>query len=271
MDIREKSARLRKILAQIAPRKTIESVPRRAVAGGLESFDAESAVESGLQKLAENRDHEITSSEMFALEAIVLPQNRPVTFVRGPSYDDLADPWRSLNDDNVKARIAALLPLVGRVEVPSSPILPYAGTGFVVGKGLIATNRHVAQLFSQGLGLSIRYRPGDAAIDFKRRVDAPDDEQSAYFSVRGVEMIHPYWDMALLRVDGLPADGMLHLSVRSPDELLGRNIVVVGYPARDDRNDLALQDRVFDKTYNVKRLQPGSSESEQISRASKTK
>ena len=155
---------------------------------------------SGLQKLAEDRFQEITPSEMFGLEAIVLPRNRPVAFVRGQSYDDLDDPWVSLNGNNVKERIAALLPLIGRVEVPSSPILPYAGTGFVVGRGLIATNRHVAQIFSQGLGLTIRYRPGDAAIDFKRQIDAPDDDRAAYLSVRAVEMIHPYWDMALLRV-----------------------------------------------------------------------
>jgi len=135
--------------------------------------------------------------------------------------------------------------------------LPYAGTGFVVGQGLIATNRHVAQIFAQGLGLTIRYRAGDAAIDFKRQVDAPDDERTAYLSVRAVEMIHPYWDMALLRVDGLPTDRMLRLSVKSPEELLDRNVVVIGYPARDERNDVALQDRIFNRTYNVKRLQPG--------------
>ena len=213
--------------------------------------------ESGLQKLAEDRVQEITPSEMFGLEAIVLPRNRPVVFVRGDSYDDFDGPWVSLNDDVIKKRIASLLPLIGRVEVPSSPILPYAGTGFVVGRGLIATNRHVAQLFSQGLGLTIRYRAGDAAIDFKRQIDAPDDDRTAYLSVRAVEMIHPYWDMALLRVDDLPTDRMLRLSVKSPEELLDHNVVVIGYPARDERNDVALQDRIFNRTYNVKRLQPG--------------
>ena len=215
------------------------------------------AAETGLQKLAEDRVQEITPSEMLGLEAIVLPRNRPVAFVRGEAYDDLDGPWASLNDDVIKRRIASLLPLIGRVEVPSSPILPYAGTGFVVGQGLIATNRHVAQLFSQGLGLTIRYRAGDAAIDFKRQIDAPDDDRTAYLSVRAVEMIHPYWDMALLRVDGLPTDRMLRLSVKSPEELLDHNVIVIGYPARDERNDVALQDRIFNRIYNVKRLQPG--------------
>jgi endonuclease G, mitochondrial len=263
MEKTEKSVRLKKLLTQIAPGNSIEAVSRpdaKAIdRDGFESLgpDHVGAAESGLQKLAEDRVHDITPSEMFGLEAIVLPRNRPVAFVRGNSYDDLDGPWVSLNDDVVKRRIASLLPLIGRVEVPSSPILPYAGTGFVVGQGLIATNRHVAQIFAQGLGLTIRYRAGDAAIDFKRQVDAPDDERTAYLSVRAVEMIHPYWDMALLRVDGLPTDRMLRLSVKSPEELLDRNVVVIGYPARDERNDVALQDRIFNRTYNVKRLQPG--------------
>jgi endonuclease G, mitochondrial len=258
-----KFARLKRMLTQIAPGNALEALPRPGAEaierGGFESLGPSNAatIESGLQKLAEDRSQEITPSEIFGLEAIVLPRNRPVALVRGESYDDLEEPWVNLNDDVVKRRIALLLPLIGRVEVPSSPILPYAGTGFVVGRDLIATNRHVAQLFSQGLGLTIRYRAGDAAIDFKRQIDAPDDDRAAYLSVRAVEMIHPYWDMALLRVDGLPTDRILRLSVKSPEELLDRKVVVIGYPARDDRSDLALQDRVFNRTYNVKRLQPG--------------
>ena len=261
MEKTEKFARLKRLLTQIAPGNAIEEVSRPG-AETIEGYESlgpgnASAAESGLQKLAEDRVQEITPSEMLGLEAIVLPRNRPVAFVRGQSYDDLEDPWVSLNDDVVKRRIASLLPLIGRVEVPSSPILPYAGTGFVVGRGLIATNRHVAQIFSQGLGLTIRYRAGDAAIDFKRQIDVPDEERTAYLSVRAVEMIHPYWDMALLRVDDLPTDRMLRLSVKSPEELLDHNVVVIGYPARDERCDLALQDRIFNRTYNVKRLQPG--------------
>ncbi|MFY9685896.1 MAG: DNA/RNA non-specific endonuclease [Pseudolabrys sp.] len=259
----EKFVRLKGLLTQIAPGNAIEAVSLPGAEAidraGFESLGPGNvaAAESGLKKLAEDRIQEITPSEMFGLEAIVLPKNRPVTFVRGESYDDLDGPWVSLNDDAIKSRLASVLPLIGRVEVPSSPILPYAGTGFVVGQGLIATNRHVAQLFSQGLGLTIRYRAGDAAIDFKRQVDAPDDDHAAYLSVRAVEMIHPYWDMALLRVDDLPTDRILRLSVKSPEELLDHNVVVIGYPARDERNDVVLQDRIFNRTYNVKRLQPG--------------
>jgi endonuclease G len=268
MDQREKVKRIKTLLEQIAPGETLESVhvPQlpvpdvHAAAGGLEAARAPVAtatLNSAMDKVAAGRHADLTPPEIFGLEAIVLPQNRPVVFVRGGTYDDLGAPWMDLNAGAVRARINPLLPLIGRVELPTSPILPYAGTGFVVGDGLIATNRHVAQIFAQGLGMTIRYRFGDAAIDFKKEVETPDSDTSARLQVRGVEMIHPFWDMALLRVEGLPAGRALKLSTRTPEQLVNRNIVVVGYPARDDRSDLAVQDRIFGGKYFVKRLQPG--------------
>ena len=260
MDKLEKAKRLKGMLSQIAGRQGLESIASASAraSGGLESISPERTnVQSGLEKLADNRHQDITPNEMFGLEAIVMKENRPVVFVRGNSYDDVGNPWSSLNAAEVKTRLSDLFPLIGRIELPNSTLLPYAGTGFVVGKGLVATNRHVAQIFAQGLGLTIRYRGGDAAIDFKRQVDTPEDDRSDYLSVRGVEMIHPYWDMALLQVDGLRTDKMLRLSVLSPDQLVNRNIVAVGYPALDPRNDAALQDKIFGGVYYVKRLQPG--------------
>lgn len=284
MDKLQKTALLKSMLSQIAPGDALETViepVRREVekAGGFESVggggfesvrgagfetlettpveNVHADAERGLQKLADDRPHEMTDEEIFGLEAIVMPQNRPVVFVRGEAYDDIGEPWLSLNPPAVKSRIARLLPSIGRIEVPNSPLIPYGGTGFVVGKGLLMTNRHVAALFSRGLGLTIRYTAGDAAVDFKRQVDSRDGDTSAYLVVRGVEMVHPFWDMALLAVDGLPEGRVLSLSTRSPDDLADHNIVAVGYPARDDRSDLALQDRIFGGKYNVKRLQPG--------------
>jgi hypothetical protein len=50
---------------------------------------------------------------------------------------------------------------------------------------------------------------------------------------------------------------MLKLAVRSPEELVNHNIVAVGYPALDPRNDVPLQNEIFGNVYYVKRLQPG--------------
>jgi endonuclease G len=263
MDKLEKAARLKKLLTQIAPGNTVESIPiprPPASEGGMESVEAapDPTLPSALNKLAGDRHEDLTSTEMFGLEAIILPKTRPVVFVKDGTYDNIGEPWLSLNAPEVKARINPLLPLIGRVELPRSMVIPYAGTGFIVGKGLIATNRHVAQLFSQGLGLTISYKAGDGAIDFKREVNTPDGDRSAYLKVIGVEMIHPFWDMALLRVDGLPTTNILRLSTKSPEQLVGRNIVAIGYPAQDPRSNLAVQDHIFGGQYLVKRLQPGT-------------
>ncbi|MGY4172659.1 DNA/RNA non-specific endonuclease [Bradyrhizobium sp. USDA 4529] len=256
----EKAKRLGDLLKRISPDEKLESVARPRPSDEIlleASPGGGDASESGLQKLAEGRYEDITDSEMFGLEAIIMPENRPVVFVRSGTYDQLGYPWTDLNAQIYKGRIDPLLPLVGRIEVPNSPNMPYAGTGFVVGKNLIATNRHVARSFSRGLGLKIRYTAGDAGIDFMRQVDSKPGDDSAYLAVQGVEMIHPYWDMALLRVSNLPSSAMLHLSTVPPETMIGSRIVAIGYPARDYRSDLAIQDHIFGGKYLVKRLQPG--------------
>ena len=86
--------------------------------------------------MADNRPHDITPREQFGLEAIVLPKIRPVVLVTGnSSYEDLPAPWTHLNSPDVRARLGSLFPSIGRVELPNSPLLPYAGTAFIVGEG----------------------------------------------------------------------------------------------------------------------------------------
>jgi endonuclease G len=263
MERPERAELLKKMLLQVAPGDNIESVARPSRDGGLETSGLESIdtgaspFENGLKKVAEGRQHELTDEEMNGLEAIVMPQNRPVVFVERDSYDDVEHPWEKLNPPEVKSRVSRAFPSIGRIEVPNMPQIPYGGTGFVVGKRLVMTNRHVAKLFSSGLGLKIAYNAGDSTVNFRRQIDSHDSDSNAYIEVLGVEMIHPYWDMALLRVADLPDDRVLSLSTKMPEVLEGRDIVAVGYPAKDWRSDLELQDRIFRSQYNVKRLQPG--------------
>src|SRR5262249_21180594 len=148
----ERVKRINALLKQIAPQQKVESIHRPAVApaarsAGLESVELvappAATMNSALEKLAGNRLQQVTPAELNTLEAIVLPQNRPVVFVRGNSYEDVEVPWQSLNAPEVKSRIGKLLPGIGRIELPlsSSLSVPYAGTGFVVGNGLLMTNR----------------------------------------------------------------------------------------------------------------------------------
>jgi endonuclease G, mitochondrial len=256
----ERAKRLKAMLARIAHDRDqdLETLAKGVAIEEGVGVDVESArARSGLKKLATGQ--EAAEDEVDGLEAIIMPKERPVAFVVDGGWEPIRAPWTFLNDAPVRARLAPLLASIGRIELPTHPMLPYGGTGFVVGDGLIMTNRHVAKIFTQGLGVrALRFKSGDAGIDFVRERDTPEEDRSAYVDVVGVEMIHPYWDMALLRVRGLPNNrASLRLSTRAPEDLVNRNVAVIGYPGRDERNDLDVQDRIFEKTYYVKRFQPG--------------
>jgi endonuclease G len=259
MNRTERAKRLKEMLQQVAPGGALELFAKptpRPTSTQVNEFKHETSVhESSLEKLSTGAVEDLTDAEIYHLEAIVLPENRPSVFVHGDSYDNLPDSWSYLNAPEMKSLLGRKFGSIGRVEVPNSLLFPYAGTGFVVGDGLLMTNRHVAQLFSQGLGLEIVYTAGDAAVGFGREAEPEND--SAALTVSKVELVHPYWDMALLRVEGLEPCQPLTLSTRSPEASIGRDVVVIGYPALDPRNDVALQYQIFGKLFNVKRLQPG--------------
>ncbi|HYT90676.1 MAG TPA: serine protease, partial [Gemmataceae bacterium] len=264
----EKLARLKTMLRQISTEGDLKLLAQEghARASGFESLEVPGKpvgrgddAEEGVEKLMTDRDEDITDQELDGLEAIVMKQGRPVVFIRNDKFDTLPNPWTHLNAEGVRQRLQPVFPSVGRVELPTSVRIPYGGTAFVVGPGLLMTNRHVAELFTSGLGShGLVYRAGDAAVDFKREVDTAEGDRTAYVQVRNVVMIHPFWDMALLRVEGLPAvHPPLRLSTNQPADMAGRDVVAVGYPARDPRSDLGVQDRIFERKYDVKRLQPG--------------
>ncbi|HKB06092.1 MAG TPA: DNA/RNA non-specific endonuclease [Gemmataceae bacterium] len=258
----EKLARLKAMLKKVTPGEDLEGVVKKIPAPGKlgqEAAEASSTARSGLDKLAKNQDTKVSPDELRGMEAIILPRLRPVAFVRNNAFDPLThELWAHLNKDPIKARLNDLLPSVGRIELAGSS-LPYGGTGFLVGPNLVMTNRHVARLFVEGVGMRrLVYRSGDAAVDFKKEKDTPVDDRTALVQVRKVVMVHPYWDMALLEVEGLPAAHKpLRLSVRAPEELRDQEVVAVGYPALDPRNDLGVQNQVFGGVYEVKRFQPG--------------
>ena len=209
----------------------------------------------GLNRLV--RREELSDEEGRVLEAIIIPGERPVVDIVEGRFDIPEHPFGHFSEEGRRSRIEAAIPSVGRIELPDLPTLPFAGTGFVVGDGLLMTNRHVAELFTLGLGREgLRFRTGlSVDVDFLQERDS---EASAMFDVVRVVMVHPYWDMALLEVSGLDDErSPLRLSVVPPDDLSGREIAVIGYPAVDPRNDVGLQYRLFDGVFNVKRMQPG--------------
>ncbi|AGA28287.1 lipase family protein [Singulisphaera acidiphila] len=221
-------------------------------------MEAAMAFES-LDRVANNQ--KVDAEQQFVLEAIVMPYHRPVVDIVDDQMkvDQLTTKWEHLGTDGLKSRIESCLLSVGRIQVPSLPSLPYAGTGFIVGDGVLMTNRHVAAIFAAGVGRSLQFQSGlDASVDFYREIGRTSSET---LTVEEVLMIHPQWDMALLRVKGLPEKRKpLSLSTTDPSSLTDREVVVVGYPGYDPTGDdefQRIQNRIFRGAYYVKRLQPG--------------
>lgn len=268
-----RSTRIRRMLEQVDPagqstglKESLES--RRVPSAGpvldvrrtsTEALEAEFALES-LDVL--RRGDAIDSEQQFALEAIVMPYYRPVVDVLDDyiQTSQLTNKWQSLGAPGMRPWVTDRVRAVGRINVPNLPSLPYAGTGFLVGDGLLMTNRHVASIFAHGLGSRrLQFQTGQtAAIDFYHENGKTTSES---LTVENVVMIHPWWDMALLKVSGIPTDRKpLILSTADPATLKDREVVVIGYPGYDPNGDeefQRIQNRIFRGTYYVKRFQPG--------------
>ena len=204
------------------------------------------------RKLAKNE--RLSPQEMGLYEAIVVPTERPPVFVQNDTFAQPPEPWGVLGQAPFRPAIERAIQAVGRVELTGPTAIPYAGTAFVVGPGLLMTNRHVARIFSRGTSRVNRFIDGfGSAIDFLRERDRREKRSHAVARVR---LVHPYWDMALLEVEGL-AVPHLELDPVHRDDSRGKRVVVVGYPFEDERTPLDLQYRVFDATFGVKRMQPG--------------
>lgn len=203
----------------------------------------------------------LSSKQAVHVTAIVLPEYRPVVDIVQDSFQAPPAPWTKLGEAPFRERIERAIRSVGRVDLPDHPSLPYAGTGFIVGPNLLMTNRHVAEFFAEGLGTAIRFKAGASSrIDFKQEVGsaASSTVTSSVFTVERVRMIHPFWDCALLEVDGLPADRpSLVLDGTPPADTHDREATIIGYPMADWRADQELQNSLFGGVFNKKRLQPG--------------
>lgn len=203
------------------------------------------------------RDEPLESRESFIAEAIIIPDLRPAIDIVSGDFAIDHPAWTDyVAATPAHANFVKAIPSVGRIELPGYPSIPYGGTGFIVGPGLLMTNRHVAQLFASGLGSrNLRIVDGiDPGIDFLQERDSP---PGRVLTFRNVRIIHPYWDLALIEVEGIEGRGELELSTIEPVDAPARRIAVIGYPAFDPRNDAAVQDQVFHGIYNIKRFQPG--------------
>lgn len=227
-------------------------IAQRAAAK-VDSPDERDTILRATRKLV--RDELLTSAEMDLFEAIVHPEGRPALDIVNGTFGLPLSPWTHLHEAGPRAHIETAIRSVGRIEVTGHPDFAYAGTGFLVGDGLLMTNRHVAAKFSTGIGdAGIRmHTDHPVVIDFGRERGAPTANP---VRVTAVVLVHPHWDVAICRVEGAPTTG-LRLAAIEPARLLEGEIAVIGYLAPDSRNDADVQRQIFDGKYRVKCLQPG--------------
>jgi endonuclease G len=200
-------------------------------------------------------------------EAVVLLHGRPSLLIRKNRFElPRSGTWAEVLSEH-RQLIEARLPSVGRIEVDDAAGYRHSGTGWVIAEGIIATNRHVAEIFARKKGeggeflLTFLGTPYRARIDFREEY-----EEEAHIEIPIEEVIfledadRSLPDVALLRL-------ARHGTLPEPIPLLGTppkvraDLAVVGYPAFDPRYGLSGEEAakaVFGTIYDVKRLSPGS-------------
>lgn len=190
-----------------------------------------------------------SSSQQVGLEALIRLGGRPALAVRNDEVD-LEDPRLGNWVAHFAGGVAEFRPVfaaTGRIDVKVDGVWIHVGTGTLVGDGVILTNRHVAEAFSEPMPA----RKLSQELALSREVGITFDEVPTQASVRhkinkilsvGKTSIGRYadvkkLDMALLGLargaNGLPRPVQLGAL-----PLLGgasaASVFVVGYPAQPD-------------------------------------
>ena len=178
--------------------------------------------------------------------------------------DSESEVWRTRLQAS-SAQLQRAAGAVGRINVAGRPGVPYVGTGWLVEKDAIATNRHVAREFGQRRARRFHVQEGTAAQ--RRRACRSTSSKKLggreQLSFPIVEILHiedddgP--DFALLRVGESRGQALappIPLSMSPPQAT--QQVAVIGYPARDSRApDEQLVQSIFGDVFDKKRLAPG--------------
>jgi Trypsin-like peptidase domain len=211
--------------------------------------------------------------EDSGLEAIILRFARPVHLVQKGTFRSSPDGFPESERiaavlEGGRAPLERTVPSVGRVDLRNHR-QEWAGTGWLVGPGLVVTNQHVARLFAEerGTGFAFGTETGQrihALIDWRREYHQPEESRFRVTEVVWMEPRASLHDVALLRIapsgeDGEPLPRPIPLLTdrELSGGAVGRWVGVVGYPCNDSRANARDRQRIFDGIYDHKRLAVG--------------
>lgn len=135
---------------------------------------------------------------------------------------------------------------VARVEIDGG-VIPWAGTAFLVAPRLAITARYVGGAMAERSA---------AWLNFSNN---PTYEPAHRIAISTVEDVHPHWGFSYL-VLGEDAPGVPLPLAPKPDfdEIAGSAIAVIGYSGFDQRNDVQMQEQIFEGQFDIKRVSPGA-------------
>ena len=229
-----------------------------------------------------------SASGRLGLEALILLKGRPALRVRGGTVneeDPQAEQWGTpIFMLKSGSRFEENIGAVGRIDLDGV----HLGTGYVVGDGLVLTNRHVLQLLAyptpqrnnpaqwvlQGGQCCIDFadQPSELTTDTKYGIDAVMQAGPLHVDYEVLDLHKA--DFAILRVQTRSVTGNRPLPVplvlsRNPGWMApNKEVVIVGYPARPgtlprapdgsvDRAGLERLRGLFGADYGTKFFSPG--------------
>lgn len=209
------------------------------------------------------------------IEAIVNTDgSRPSFFIRDGMVDLKSSPAGEWEKDLVdrKEQLELIFPRIGRIDDPDQP-QGFCGTGFLVHKNFMITNRHVLQLMASRDANGNWNFYNKIFVDFKREFKGTADpirRQLKKVVFAGAEPIafrgeidHQKLDLALIELEpagpGNTPPGEINLNISPGWAQPGAFIYLVGYPGSPEPgvDSLTILERLFQLQFGHKRLAPG--------------
>lgn len=212
----------------------------------------------------------LDAGTLNALEVIVRTDgSRPSFMVRNGEPDRSTSPighWTATLDDS-RDLLRDALKCVGRIDDPSAG-QGFQGTGTLIGKNVVMTNRHVLQAVARQVDGKWQLKP-DIAVDFGHEFRARESIDRR--TVKGVlfagarpivptSIDHAKLDLALLELEPAAGPGPQPLALDSAADW-GQpetGVFICGYPGNPGFVETpSLLEKLFRSTYGCKRVAPG--------------